>query len=105
MVATLLTLTFPLLTQRLVDSAVVDKAAAALTTIALTMVGVFLVQAVFNFGQSYLLSFTGERLVADPQVNLQHPIVGMLVKKRPDTGLDAIACRAPRRASLNIAEG
>ena len=64
-VSTLLTLSFPLLTQRLVDSAVVDKDAAALTVIALTMVGVFLVQAVFNFVQSYLLSFTGERLVAD----------------------------------------
>ncbi len=64
-ISTLLTLSFPLLTQRLVDSAVVDKNAAALTVIALTMVGVFLVQAVFNFGQSYLLSFTGERLVAD----------------------------------------
>jgi subfamily B ATP-binding cassette protein MsbA len=64
-VATLLTLSFPLLTQRLVDSVVVDEDAAALTAIALTMVGVFLVQAVFNFGQSYLLSFTGERLVAD----------------------------------------
>jgi subfamily B ATP-binding cassette protein MsbA len=64
-VSTLLTLMFPLLTQRLVDSAVVERNAAALTAIALTMVGVFLVQAVFNFGQSYLLSFTGERLVAD----------------------------------------
>ena len=64
-VATLITLAMPLLVQRLVDSVIVQKSGSALTGVTLTLVGIFLVQAAFNFGQQYLLSYTGERLVAD----------------------------------------
>jgi subfamily B ATP-binding cassette protein MsbA len=64
-ISTSLTLTFPLLIQGIVDGAIVHQDAALMTGLALMMVAIFVVQAVFNFGQSYLLSFTGERLVAD----------------------------------------
>ncbi|MGA7729646.1 MAG: ABC transporter ATP-binding protein [Chloroflexia bacterium] len=64
-ISTLLTLAFPLLIQGIVDGAIVSKDPSAMTGLALLMVGIFVVQAVFNFGQSYLLSFTGERLIAD----------------------------------------
>lgn len=36
-----------------------------MTDLLMLMIGVFLLQALFNFGQSCLLSFIGERLVAD----------------------------------------
>ena len=58
-------LTMPLFIQMLVDSVINDKDAGKMTTIALGLVGVFLVQAVFNFGQQYSLAYMGERLVAD----------------------------------------
>jgi subfamily B ATP-binding cassette protein MsbA len=64
-VATAVTLSLPLFIQNLVDATVVRKDAGLMTGLLMLMVGVFLVQAVFNFGQSYLLSFIGERLVAD----------------------------------------
>jgi subfamily B ATP-binding cassette protein MsbA len=64
-VSTLLQLSFPLLLQRIVDSAITYKDVGMMTASALVLVGVFLVQAVFNFGQTYLISYTGERLVAD----------------------------------------
>ncbi len=64
-ISSLLTLAFPLLIQQIVDRAVITHDGGAMTGIALLLVGIFVVQSVFNFGQSYLLSFTGERLVAD----------------------------------------
>ncbi|MEO8288027.1 MAG: ABC transporter ATP-binding protein [Chloroflexota bacterium] len=64
-ISTLLQLTFPLLIQRIVDGAITYHDGDIMTTAAIQMVGVFLLQAVFNYGQLYLLSFTGERLVAD----------------------------------------
>jgi subfamily B ATP-binding cassette protein MsbA len=64
-VSTLLQLTFPLFIGRIVDSAITYKDMAMMTTAALALLGVFAVQAIFNFGQTYLVSYTGERLVAD----------------------------------------
>ncbi|MDQ6693235.1 MAG: ABC transporter ATP-binding protein/permease, partial [Chloroflexota bacterium] len=64
-VSTLLTLSFPLLIQKIVDSAVTKHSSAEMTSTAIELVGIFLVQSIFNFGQFYLVAFTGERLVAD----------------------------------------
>lgn len=64
-VSTLLTLTMPLFIQKIIDSVMVQKDMSAMTGLALGLVGVFLVQSLFNFGQSYMLAYTGERLVAD----------------------------------------
>lgn len=63
--ATAVTLSLPVFIQGLVDATVVHKDPSLMTNLLMLMVGAFLVQAVFNFGQSYLLSFIGERLVAD----------------------------------------
>jgi len=68
--STLLQLTFPLFIGRIVDSAITYKDMAMMTASAVVLVGVFAVQAVFNFGQSYLTSYTGERLVADVRKSL-----------------------------------
>jgi subfamily B ATP-binding cassette protein MsbA len=44
-----------------------------LNWVALVMLGVFVVQALFNFAQSYLLTYVGERAVADLRIRLyQH---------------------------------
>ncbi len=47
-----------------------------LNWVALAMLGVFVVQALFNFAQSYLLTFVGERAIADLRIeiyeHLQH---------------------------------
>jgi subfamily B ATP-binding cassette protein MsbA len=64
-VATAVTLSLPIFIQGLVDATVVHKDPALMTNLLMLMLGVFLVQAVFTFGKSYLLSFIGERLVAD----------------------------------------
>lgn len=64
-ISTLLTLSFPLLIQSIVDSAVTKHDGALMTATALELVGIFLVQAVFNYIQFYLIAFTGERVVAD----------------------------------------
>jgi subfamily B ATP-binding cassette protein MsbA len=41
-----------------------------MTTLLLTVVGVFALQALFNFAQTYILSYVGERLVADLRKSL-----------------------------------
>ena len=64
-ISTVLTLTMPLFVQGIVNSVVTDQNWQVMTTLSLGLVVVFLVQSVFNFGQSYLLAYTGERLVAD----------------------------------------
>ena len=64
-ISTVLTLTMPLFVQGIVNSVVTDQNWQMMTTLSLGLVVVFLVQSVFNFGQSYLLAYTGERLVAD----------------------------------------
>lgn len=44
-----------------------------LNWVALVMLGVFIIQSLFNFAQSYLIAFVGERVVADLRVQVfQH---------------------------------
>src|SRR4051794_25623559 len=64
-VGSLLSLAMPWLIQHLIDSVMLQQSAELLGQVAVGLVGVFLVQAGFNFVQSYQLAFTGERLVAD----------------------------------------
>jgi subfamily B ATP-binding cassette protein MsbA len=49
----------------LVDATVQQRNPELMTALLIAAAGVFLVQALFNFGQTYLLSYIGERLVAD----------------------------------------
>ena len=57
-------LAFPLVVGRLLDAAFVDQNRALLDRVALGLTGLFLIQAILNYAQTYLLSATGERAVA-----------------------------------------
>ena len=63
-------LTFPIVIVQLLDTVTQVKDTAPLNTLALTLVGLFLLQAAFMFGQSYLLNFVGERIVYDLRTSL-----------------------------------
>ncbi|MEO8294152.1 MAG: ABC transporter transmembrane domain-containing protein [Gemmatimonadota bacterium] len=57
-------LAFPWIVGYLLDAAFVQGGRALLDRIALGLLGLFLIQAVLNYAQAYLLSATGERAVA-----------------------------------------
>ncbi len=57
-------LAFPLVVRHLMDAAFVELDRALLNRIALLLLGLFSVQALFNFFQVYLLGATGEKVVA-----------------------------------------
>src|SRR5262249_19007304 len=52
------------------DAAFVQRDSDRLNRLAWLLVGVFAVQAAFSFLRSYLLSYTGERIVADVRTQL-----------------------------------
>ncbi len=58
-------LAFPLVIMRLLDSVTKAKSYTLLNNLALLLVGIFLLQAAFNFIQSYLLTYIGEHIVYD----------------------------------------
>ncbi len=64
LLATGIGLAFPLVVRELLDSAFLAGDASLLNRIALGLLGLFAVQAVINFGQSYLTASTSERVVA-----------------------------------------
>jgi ATP-binding cassette, subfamily B, bacterial MsbA len=63
-------LAFPLVIVRLLDSVTKAKDFGPLNLLAGALVVIFLLQAVFNFLQSYLLSFIGEHIVYDLRTTL-----------------------------------
>ncbi len=63
-------LAFPLIVRELLDAAFLAGDQALLNRIALWLVGLFAVQAVMNFGQSYLTAATSERVVAELRTDL-----------------------------------
>lgn len=58
-------LAFPLVIVRLLDSVTKAKSFTPLNNLALLLVSIFLLQAAFNFVQSYLLAYIGEHIVYD----------------------------------------
>jgi subfamily B ATP-binding cassette protein MsbA len=64
LMATAIGLAFPLVVRELLDSAFLAGDARQLNLIASGLLGLFAVQAVINFGQSYLTASTSERVVA-----------------------------------------
>jgi len=58
-------LIFPWVMQHLLDSVFVHHDYLLLDQIALLLIFVFTIRALFDFGQSYLVSYTGERLIAN----------------------------------------
>ena len=63
-------LAFPLVIVRLLDSVTQAKSDGPLNLLAGMLIGIFLLQAAFNFLQSYLLAYIGERIVYDLRTSL-----------------------------------
>ena len=82
-VATAMGLVFPLVIGNLVDTALVTNAAgdaSSLNRIALILLGVFAVQAVFNYVKQFQLSAVGEGIVADLRTRLYSHLMLLSVK-------------------------
>lgn len=63
-------LAFPLMVQKLMDAAFVEHNSQKLNSLVILTVSLFAIQAAFSFLRSYLLSYTGERIVADVRTQL-----------------------------------
>ena len=61
----LLSLAMPWAVQRLIDSVIVGQDMTQLNRIALILAGIFAVRAVLSAAYTYLISWVGERVVAD----------------------------------------
>lgn len=68
-------LLYPAYFGEVIDAAFKDKNVEALTQHSLTLVGIFAVQAVFVFFRHYMVSWVGERVVADMRVKLYRHLV------------------------------
>ncbi|HEX7557047.1 MAG TPA: ABC transporter ATP-binding protein, partial [Leptolinea sp.] len=63
-------LAFPLIIVKMLESVTKVRDFGPLNSLAILLLGIFLVQAAFNFVQSYLLSYVGERIVFDLRTSL-----------------------------------
>lgn len=72
-------LAFPQIVRHLLDAAFVNHDRGLLDRIALSLAGLFVIQAASTFVQTYLLSATGERVVA----RLREDLFGHLLKLSP----------------------
>jgi subfamily B ATP-binding cassette protein MsbA len=63
-------LAFPLVIVRLLDTVTQAHDEGSLNLMAGVLIGIFLLQAAFSFLQSYLLAYTGERIVYDLRTSL-----------------------------------
>jgi subfamily B ATP-binding cassette protein MsbA len=68
-------LLFPLVVRELLDAAFLEGDAGLLNRVALGLLGLFAVQALVNFSQSYLASAVSERVVADLRKDLFRSLV------------------------------
>lgn len=72
-ITSLINLGFPLLIVQLLDAVIQQRDQTQLDTLALALVGLFLLQSVFSFLQSYNLNYIGEQIVLDLRSSLyQH---------------------------------
>lgn len=63
-------LLFPQIMKTIIDAAFTENDSSKLNNAAYVMFGLFAVQAMFSFLRTYLLSYTGERIVADVRTQL-----------------------------------
>jgi subfamily B ATP-binding cassette protein MsbA len=68
-------LAFPLVVRELLDAAFLEGDATLLNLIALGLIALYAVQALVNFGQSYLTAATSERIIADLRRDLFRSLV------------------------------
>jgi len=79
LIAGALGLAFPQVVRMLIDAAFVDRDSHKLNRLALLLVAVFASQAAFSFLRTYLLSYTGERIVADVRTQVYNHLTGLPV--------------------------
>ena len=79
LIAGLLGLAFPQVVGLLIDAAFVQRDSHRLNQLAVLLVGLFATQAGFSFLRTYLLSYTGERIVADVRTQLYNHLTGLTV--------------------------
>lgn len=72
-------LAFPQVVGMLIDAAFVERDSNKLNQFALVLVGLFASQAAFSFLRTYLLSYTGERIVADVRTQLYNHLTELPV--------------------------
>ena len=72
-------LAFPQVVGMLIDAAFVLRDSHKLNQFALLLVGLFAAQAGFSFLRTYLLSYTGERIVADVRTQLYNHLTSLPV--------------------------
>jgi subfamily B ATP-binding cassette protein MsbA len=78
-IAGALGLAFPQVVRMIIDAAFVERDSDKLNKLALLLVGVFAAQAAFSFLRTYLLSYTGERIVADVRTQLYNHLISLPV--------------------------
>ncbi len=79
LISSALGLVLPWLIRTLVDGILIARDGELLRRVVIGLVAVLAVQAVFNFGQGYLLAYAGERLVADLRRRLYRHLQGLSV--------------------------
>ena len=79
LIAGALGLSFPQVVRMLIDAAVIEHDSQKLNKLVLLLIGVFASQAGFSFLRTYLLSYTGERIVADVRTQLYNHLVALPV--------------------------
>ena len=75
LIASVLALTYPQVIRLLIDAAFTKHDPRRLNRLALLLVCLFALQAIFSFLRTYLLSYTGERIVADVRTRLYDHLV------------------------------
>ncbi|HXU10139.1 MAG TPA: ABC transporter transmembrane domain-containing protein, partial [Blastocatellia bacterium] len=79
LIAGVLGLAFPQVVRMLIDAAFVERDSSKLNRLALLLVGVFAAQAGFSFLRTYLLSYAGERIVADVRTQVYNHLTRLPV--------------------------
>ncbi|MEK6323425.1 MAG: ABC transporter transmembrane domain-containing protein [Acidobacteriota bacterium] len=79
LIAGALGLSFPQVVRMLIDAAVVEHDSQKLNKLVLLLIGLFACQAGFSFLRTYLLSYTGERIVADVRTQLYNHLTALPV--------------------------
>jgi subfamily B ATP-binding cassette protein MsbA len=69
-ISSLLSLALPLAIGGVVNASFVEANLQRLNVITVALLGIFVSQAILGFGQSYLISWVGERVIADLRTNL-----------------------------------
>jgi ATP-binding cassette, subfamily B, bacterial MsbA len=78
-IASMLGLTFPQVVRLIIDAAFRERDPAKLNRFAVMLVGLFAFQAAFSFLRTYLLSYVGERVVADVRIQLYSHLTSLPV--------------------------